>query len=274
MEFKVDERIKFDKKLQTLEVDFSGLEFRSASDIDETYDVIQSEITKSGHDFWYFAVNYKDCKIALPASPAHSRRGSRINVMHSIGTVRYDASQKTASAIASRPGQGVLQGNFFSSREDALAEISAMRSKQPEARNRGKLAPSKYSADDFKPLVGFLEDLQVLDVNLTDISFDNANDVNTFYDHVEEQVKATGKKWYFLVNYSNCKISMRAWVTYAQRGKKLNIASSLGSVRYDATPEFEAEIRSQASTGEFRANIARRREDALGMIEKMKSKAE
>ena len=66
---------------------------------------------------------------------------------------------------------------------------------------------------------------------------------------------------------------MKAWVSYAQRGKKLNIASSLGSVRFDTSPETEAEIRSHAKNQEFRANIRSSRKEALQRIEEMKKAA-
>ena len=64
---------------------------------------------------------------------------------------------------------------------------------------------------------------------------------------------------------------MKAWVSFAQRGKKLNIASSLGSVRYNTLPETEAEIRAQAKTQEFEANIKDSCENALIQIAEMKN---
>ena len=62
-----------------------------------------------------------------------------------------------------------------------------------------------------------------------------------------------------------------AWVQYARRGKSLNIAASLGSVRYAAGSEAEEEIRQRAQSQDFRPNIRNTREEALARIEEMKA---
>ena len=91
------------------------------------------------------------------------------------------------------------------------------------------------------------------------------------YDHIEERIRATDQKWYFLVNMNNCRIMPEAWVQYARRGKSLNIAASLGSVRYAAGSEAEEEIRQRAQSQDFRPNIRNTREEALARIEEMKA---
>lgn len=274
MEFSAKERITFISDLETMEVDFSNIRMLTSAEVDAIYDEIQSAILSSGHDKWYFLVNYKDCVISPPARPQHSRRGSRMNFVHSLGTVRFDASETTRKEIAKRPNMDFFGDNFFTNREDAVARIQAIRTEQPDARNASKLAPSQYTEADFAERVTFLDDERIMDINFDNFSFDNNSDVNDFYDYVEKQIEKTGKKWYFLVNYGNCKITMRAWVSYAQRGKKLNIASSLGSVRYGTSTETEAEIRSRAGSEKFKPNICDTRADALQRIEEMKQSSE
>ena len=60
---------------------------------------------------------------------------------------------------------------------------------------------------------------------------------------------------------------------YAQRGKRLNIAASLGSVRYATGSETEADIRLRAQSQGFRPNIRNTREEALERINEMKAEA-
>ena len=62
-----------------------------------------------------------------------------------------------------------------------------------------------------------------------------------------------------------------AWVRYAHRGKRLNEGASLGTVRYAAGSEAEADIRLRAESQGFRPNIRNTREEALERIEEMRS---
>ena len=61
--------------------------------------------------------------------------------------------------------------------------------------------------------------------------------VGTFYDTIEQLIAQTGReKWFFLVNYRNCRIMPSAWLAHSQRGKRLNATHSLGTVRYRRKP--------------------------------------
>ena len=108
------------------------------------------------------------------------------------------------------------------------------------------------------------------DVDFSNITFEHSRDVNDCYDVLDELIATSGRKWYFLVNYENTKIFPEAWVQYAARGKVLNEAGSLGSVRYAPGSETETDIRLRAETGGFRPNIRNTREEALERIAEMK----
>ena len=90
-------------------------------------------------------------------------------------------------------------------------------------------------------------------------------------DLIEAEIAATGARWFFLVNYENCRIYEEAWVAWARRGKAVNIASSLGSVRYAAGSETEADIRMRAESQGFEPNIRNTREEALERIAEMRT---
>ena len=269
----VDERLVFRREDETMEVDFTNLHLRSAEDVDNLYDDIEAAIAISGQNKWYFLVNYMNCVIDPAARPDHSRRGSRLNVAHSLGTVRFDASDHAKAEIAKRPNQVYIGDNFFTDRASAVAKIAQLRTDLPGVSQFGNISPSQYTVADFVERIEFLPNEQIMDVNFQDFSFDNNGDVNGFYDHIEKRIAETGQKWYFLVNYLNCQITIKAWVSFAQRGKRLNIASSLGSVRYDASPETEAEIRARAQKQDFKPNIRASRKDALLRLGEMKRAA-
>ena len=127
-----------------------------------------------------------------------------------------------------------------------------------------------FTPEDFARRISFLDSEQIMDVDFSDLYFAHSTDVNQFYDFIEQQVAKTGRKWCFLVNYNNCRIDQMAWVAYAQRGKRLNIESGLGSVRFAAGSETEAEIRLRAESQDFRPNIRNTRAEALEQIAKLK----
>jgi len=109
-----------------IEIDFSGFEFSSTKIVDEFYDVIEHIVDQSGRD-WYFIVNYGDCSIWPEAWVAFAHRGKRMNVTHSLGTVRY------ASRDGSEPDDRTdfrsesHAPNLVPSREAAFARIEEMK---------------------------------------------------------------------------------------------------------------------------------------------------
>jgi branched-chain amino acid transport system ATP-binding protein len=93
-------------------------------------------------------------------------------------------------------------------------------------------------------------------------------DVDTFYDEIDRQLGATGRRWYFLVNYVDCVIAPEAWDRFAARGKQTNITFSLGTVRVGASEELRKEIRERAKLQIFRSNLFATRDEALFAIAK------
>jgi hypothetical protein len=110
-----------------------------------------------------------------------------------------------------------------------------------------------------------------MDVDFSHFTFHHSRDVDDFYDYLEERIIESDRRWFFLVNLNGCEILPGAWVRYAQRGKRLNEAGSLGSVRYAAGSETEADIRLRAETQGFRPNIRNSREEALDLIEELRA---
>ena len=121
----------------------------------------------------------------------------------------------------------------------------------------------------------FHDDLQIMEVDFSDITFETAEQVNSFYDRLEERVADTGKdKWYFLVNYRSCQLTPMTWIPFANRGKKLNLAHSLGSVRFEADEATRKSIEERSVREKFDANLENTRESALAKIESMKKNSD
>lgn len=125
---------------------------------------------------------------------------------------------------------------------------------------------------DYAKRITFHPGLQVMEVDFSDLTFDLSKPVNAFYDEVERQLAATGKKWFFLVNYRNCRIMSEAWITFAHRGKKVNIAYSLGSARFSARDDTGEAILESSQKENFDPNLFTSRTAALEHLGEMRGK--
>jgi len=123
-----------------------------------------------------------------------------------------------------------------------------------------KLPPEKILA--YANRTRFIAELDVLEIDFSGFEFSSASIVNEFYDVIEAEVLKTGRKWYLLVNLSEHSVWPEAWVAFANRGKKLNVACSRGTVRFATSPE------GGDTAGR---NIKASRTEALAEIEKLKS---
>ena len=65
--------------------------------------------------------------------------------------------------------------------------------------------------------IGFYPDLQVMEIDLSELMLSDASEVNHLYDAIETRVDKTNQKWFFLINYKNCTILPDAWIAFAAR---------------------------------------------------------
>ena len=267
----LERRISFDAATETMEVDFSNLDFETTAEVDAVYDRIEEIIAGSGDDKWYFCVNLNGTKIEPLAWGRYAHRGRLLNEAHSLGSVRFDASDATKREIAQRAEAEEFDANLHSTREDAIARIAYLRSIAPK---RFKMKPrpkSQWGVEEFERRVTLHDGLDVMEADFSHFTFADLGDVHDFYDHLDHTMRVTGKKWFFLVNLQNCQILPEVWGAYANRGKKLNLDFSRGSVRFDASPETAAEIKSRANTEAFDPNLCATRQEALARIEVLKA---
>lgn len=133
------------------------------------------------------------------------------------------------------------------------------------AGQRGQ-SPEAGSADArvYAGRVHIFHDIEAIEIDFSDFEFSSSDIVNDFYDVIDGMIEDTGRKWYLLVNYSNCSIWPEAWVAFAHRGKKVNANQSLGTVRF-VTPD------ETAPSANPDPNMLESRDVAMAKIEEMKS---
>ncbi|MFN0264743.1 hypothetical protein ACKTEK_12775 [Tepidamorphus sp. 3E244] len=107
------------------------------------------------------------------------------------------------------------------------------------------------------------DDTDIMELDFSELVFDSPETVNAVFDAVEDQVRTSAKRWYFIINFEHCRIWPEAWIAYAHRGKKLRIQGSHAVVRYA----------SDETTGSNSADEARvaTREAAFELIAEMKT---
>jgi branched-chain amino acid transport system ATP-binding protein len=111
-----------------------------------------------------------------------------------------------------------------------------------------------------------------MEVDFSTLTFADTVAVDAFYDEVERRLAATNKRWYFLVNYTDCVIAPEAWDRFAERGKIANVGYGLGTVRVGATSQTRETIRERAGIESFRANIYDTRDQALLVLGEMRKR--
>lgn len=263
--------ITFDLETETMEADFSGVRFADEAMVHAVYDRIERLIADSGDDRWYFLVNLQDMRIEPGAWMAYGKRGRRLNEAHSLGSVRFDASDDTKREIKRRAESEDFDANLFDKREGAVARIAYLRSIAPRRFKPQARIPSKWGVEEFARRVTLDRPAQIMEADFSDFVFEALGDVHDFYDYLDHQMRQSGVDWFFLVNYHNTRIMPEVWGAYAARGKKLNQDFAIASVRYDPSEETAREIARRAGTESFDPNLFSDRDAALARIAEIKA---
>lgn len=261
-----DARITFHDDIEVMEADFGGFDFSGSAVVNAFYDRIEERIMATGEPLWFFLVNYSGCKIDSSAWVAFSRRGKALNLAHSMGSVRIDASDETRRQIERDAETERFDPNLFADRDAALARIAELPTKRRARRkNLSRLDPAEVARR-----VTFDPAFPLMTADFSGLTFAHSDDVDTVYDHIEDAIRESDRKWFFLVNMEGCEIHPAAWVRYAFRGKRLNIAASLGTVRFAPGSETESDIRLRAESQDFDPNIRNTHDEAMARLAEMK----
>jgi branched-chain amino acid transport system ATP-binding protein len=114
------------------------------------------------------------------------------------------------------------------------------------------------------------DDIGTMEADFSGMTFDTEAQVDAFYDEADRRLAASGKRWYFLVVYTDCVIRPEVWDRFAARGKHTNITYGLGTARVGTSAAARETIRERAKRDFFRANIYDTREAALQAIGEMR----
>jgi branched-chain amino acid transport system ATP-binding protein len=118
------------------------------------------------------------------------------------------------------------------------------------------------------------EDIGTMEADFSDLTFATVGQVDEFYDEADRRLEASGRRWYFLINYTGCVIAPEVWDRFAERGKATNIRYSLGTVRVGTSNEAREAIRQSAQREMFRANIYDSRDQAMLALGEMRKRRE
>lgn len=151
----------------------------------------------------------------------------------------------------------------------ASAVNAAKRGRRARGSTRGSTEDGLLQPD-YDQRISFLPDLEVMEADFSNLTFATSAQVREFYDQLDTRISATRRKWFFLVNYLECHIYPEAWIAFANRGKQLNLAWSLGSVRFAARGETRSEILTRAEQDNFDPNLFPSRSAALDEIARLR----
>lgn len=268
----VDGRVVFHDDQQIMEVDFSNLLFDTAEQVTRFYDLVDERIAASGHDKWFFLVNYKNCRLSPAAWIPFARRGKRVNIAHSLGSARFAVSDTTGKAILKQAEKEDFDPNLFASRQAAIDHLTALRAENQNAPTEPEANPQAQPATrTIAERISFIADLQIMEADFSDYTFATLAVVNDFYDILAEKLAETGQKWFFVVNYTGTRILPDAWYQWAIRSRRLNGQYSLGTVRYNPDDEARQELVKRAQVNEADPNLLPSRDAAFERVAQMRA---
>lgn len=252
---------------QIVEIDFTGLYFHTSADVNAFYDYVEARISETGEAQWFFMVNTQDYRVDGDAWFAFTRRGRDLNEGHGMKTVRYDADPLTVKQIKQTKGTDRHNPNLFASRTEALEYLKSL----PSQRRERMAHTPNFLKDAFLRRLHFDHDTGILEIDLSNMSFEHSRDVNDVHNWTEEAIRATRHKWWIMFNYEGTRIQSRAWVQFSLRSDDFNKTFSMGSVRYAVGSETEADKRLRYEAKTTRPNIRNTRVEALARLEELRA---
>lgn len=130
-----------------------------------------------------------------------------------------------------------------------------------------------FSPQAVDPRITIHEAAQIVEVDLSGLYFHTSADVNAFYDRLEERLMETGEPlWFFLLNTRDYRVDEAAWFAFTRRGRDLNEGHTMGTVRYDDSPDTVAQIERTRGTDRELPNLFPSRAAALAHLRVQPSK--
>lgn len=263
----LDARITLHEAAEVLELDLTGLIFKESGHANAWYDRVETRIAESGENLWFFLVTGGGYRVWDEAWFAYTRRGKETHAAHSMATVRWDDSKLTRDQIEKTRGTDLFDPNLFATRQEAW---DALKEKPSRRRERIVHVPN-YRRFAFTKRFVFRPREDRLDIDFSHVTMEHSRDVHDIYNWLEHAIRATGRTWWFLMDYSNFRIEQGAWVAYDQRKTACESEFARGVVRFAPGAETETDIRLRMEARGTRPNIRNTREEALKRLTELQS---
>ena len=130
-----------------------------------------------------------------------------------------------------------------------------------------------FSPQAVDPRLTFHEAAQIVEIDLSGLYFHTSADVNAFYDRLEDRLLETGEPlWFFMINTSDYRVDEGAWFALTRRGRDMNEAHTMKTVRFDDRPETAAQIERNKGTDREVPNLFASRDAAMAHLRSLPSK--
>ncbi|WP_373355451.1 hypothetical protein [Pseudoroseicyclus sp. CXY001] len=257
-------RLSFHEAVEIAELSYRGLDIATSAEANALFDALERRLAETGEALWFFLLDQRDYRVEPSAWMAFARRGSDLRAAHAQGLARWDDSAITARQIARTAGTDLADPTLFASREAAWAHLRSLPSKR---RHRIEHVPN-LRPEDIRARITTDPGEGLMEVDLSGLTFAHSRDVADVFNEIEAQIRASGHKWWMLMNYERTRIEPPAWVAYTLRSDELRERYVMGAVRYAPDAETEADIRRRAES-RARPNIRNSRAEALERLDEM-----
>lgn len=263
----LDGRIQLHEASMICELSYAGLYFHTSGEANAFFDRVEERINETGEHLWFFLVNTTDYRIDGEAWFAFTKRGTDLREYHAMGLAHFDSSDFNVAFVAQHKGTDQHDPTNFTNRAEALDYLRTLPSKR---RERVFHTPNHVKTD-IQRRVRFDRAHDICEIDLTGISYEHSRDVNDIFNWIEELIRPTRQKWWFLLNYNGTRIQSPAWVQFDARRRAFNHSFALGSVRYAMGSETETDIRLRHESRGTRPNIRNTRDEALSRLVEMQT---
>lgn len=264
--------IEFDSDLGIAEVRLDGMNFRSSSEVGRFFDTAEASFDNSGAARWNILTNVTrfDPETDPTVWLAYSRRMFVLSRAFSKTRCLLDeASNHTRMGIPINPN--APPPRQFSDRQEAIDYLLA----QPSAEGGDGLDASTMTAirQDMRSRMRLSVSDRILSLDLSHLEMATCTECDARVDVIEEMLRLTGQKWYFLIDLAGFELAPEVWPRYAQRGRDLNLRYSLGTVRVSPEAATAESIKERAASNAFDPNIVPDREAGLAQIARLRAQA-
>ena len=123
---------------------------------------------------------------------------------------------------------------------------------------------------DFLDRISFMPEEEIVEIDLEGLTFTTAHEANVLYDAINRAVTETGRTWYFLGCFADCRIFPGAALQFSIRRSHAHEICR-GAVRYGCSEAVDNALLSLGSDTKAAQTSFATRDDAIEHINGMKA---